>query len=178
MIQHEKVLNLLGEKSPQDNAGTATLEPRDARSAPIYGVNCRPARTSGLPPKPAGPGDPLAPGFCRQSVRFVHENRGLRNFPPSRGRPQDVLRWVTQGEKPVAELEIYRAGGESSESGTATAPPSVDGGDRRAEPKPARRAPRRLRGSLGSGAAARCWFPCNFQRLATLLCDGVAQLTL
>ena len=37
------------------------------------------------------------------------------------------MRWVTQGEKPVAELEIYRAGGESSESGTATARPAVDG---------------------------------------------------
>jgi hypothetical protein len=35
---------------------------------------------------------------------------------PDGGR-KDVLRWAAQGEKPVAELEIYRPGGELSQSG-------------------------------------------------------------
>jgi hypothetical protein len=35
---------------------------------------------------------------------------------PDGGR-KDVLRWAAQGEKPIAELEIYRPGGESSQSG-------------------------------------------------------------
>lgn len=37
------------------------------------------------------------------------------------------MRSADQGKEPVAELENDRPGGESSESGTATAPPSVDG---------------------------------------------------
>jgi hypothetical protein len=35
---------------------------------------------------------------------------------PDGGR-KDVLRWAAQGEKPIAELEIYRPGGELSQSG-------------------------------------------------------------
>ena len=35
---------------------------------------------------------------------------------PDGGR-KDVLRWTAQGEKPIAELEIYRPGGELSQSG-------------------------------------------------------------
>jgi hypothetical protein len=35
---------------------------------------------------------------------------------PDGGR-KDVLRWAAQGEKPIAELEIYRPGGELSRSG-------------------------------------------------------------
>src|SRR3954452_107363 len=40
---------------------------------------------------------------------------------PDGGR-KDVFRWAAQGEKPVAELEIYRPGGELSRSG----PPIAD----------------------------------------------------
>jgi hypothetical protein len=40
---------------------------------------------------------------------------------PAGGR-KDVFRWAAQGEKPVAELEIYRPGGEFSQSG----PPIAD----------------------------------------------------
>jgi hypothetical protein len=40
---------------------------------------------------------------------------------PDGGR-KDVFRWAAQGEKPVAELEIYRPGGELSQSG----PPIAD----------------------------------------------------
>jgi hypothetical protein len=40
---------------------------------------------------------------------------------PDGGR-KDVIRWAAQGEKPVAELEIYRPGGELSGSG----PPIAD----------------------------------------------------
>jgi hypothetical protein len=40
---------------------------------------------------------------------------------PDGGR-KDVLRWAAQGEKPIAELEIYRPGGELSQSG----PPIAD----------------------------------------------------
>ena len=35
---------------------------------------------------------------------------------PEGGR-KDVLRWTVQGEKPVAELEIYRPGGEFNQTG-------------------------------------------------------------
>jgi hypothetical protein len=40
---------------------------------------------------------------------------------PQGGR-KDVFRWAAQGEKPIAELEIYRPGGEWSQSG----PPVAD----------------------------------------------------
>jgi hypothetical protein len=40
---------------------------------------------------------------------------------PGGGR-KDVFRWAAQGEKPIAELEIYRPGGELSQSG----PPIAD----------------------------------------------------
>jgi hypothetical protein len=40
---------------------------------------------------------------------------------PDGGR-KDVFRWAAQGEKPIAELEIYRPGGELSQSG----PPIAD----------------------------------------------------
>jgi hypothetical protein len=39
---------------------------------------------------------------------------------PEGGR-KDVIRWAAQGEKPVAELEIYRPGAEFSPSGSAAA---------------------------------------------------------
>jgi hypothetical protein len=38
--------------------------------------------------------------------------------PPQGGR-KDVLHWAAEGEKPVAELEIYRPGDEFSASGPA-----------------------------------------------------------
>ena len=40
---------------------------------------------------------------------------------PDGGR-KDVFRWAAEGEKPIAELEIYRPGGELSQSG----PPVAD----------------------------------------------------
>ncbi|HEV7876945.1 hypothetical protein [Bradyrhizobium sp.] len=39
---------------------------------------------------------------------------------PAGGR-KDVLRWAAQGEKPIAELQIYRPGGELSQSGPPAA---------------------------------------------------------
>ena len=39
---------------------------------------------------------------------------------PDGGR-KDVFRWAAQGEKPIAELEIYRPGGELSQSGPPVA---------------------------------------------------------
>src|SRR5258707_6998560 len=39
---------------------------------------------------------------------------------PDGGR-KDVLRWAAQGEKPIAELEIYRPGGELSQAGAPVA---------------------------------------------------------
>jgi hypothetical protein len=39
---------------------------------------------------------------------------------PQGGR-KDVFRWAVQGERPVAELEIYRPGGEFGQSGAAVA---------------------------------------------------------
>jgi hypothetical protein len=39
---------------------------------------------------------------------------------PEGGR-KDIFRWAAQGEKPAAELEIYRPGGELSQSGPAVA---------------------------------------------------------
>lgn len=42
-------------------------------------------------------------------------------FRHAQGGRKDVFRWSAQGKKPVAELEIYRPGGEASQPGTALA---------------------------------------------------------
>jgi hypothetical protein len=131
--------------------------------AAIYGVNCRPARgrcacrQSRLAPR-------SYPAFAVSQFDLYRKTETYELFRHPKGGRKDILRWTDQGEKPVAELENLSPGGESSESGAATAEIAA-----RME---------RLRGSLRSGASARCWFPCNFPRLAALLCGGVAQLAL
>ena len=82
-------------------------------SACISGTNCRstqavePAAKAGWSLATA-----LVPGFRRQSARSAGKNRGLRNLPAPEGGRKDIFHWAAPGEKPVAELEIYRPGGE------------------------------------------------------------------
>ena len=102
--------------------GTLALvaHPRHPFMGPIAGGRIdRARRQSGLER-----GSPLASGVRRQPVRFTRKNRDLRDIPASRrgaartscaGRPGRK-----QGERPVAELEIYRPGGEFGQTG----PPS------------------------------------------------------
>ena len=75
-----------------------------------------PAGESGLEP-----GRPLAPGLRRQPDRFVTVKQRLMKFS---GIPRAAARTccagAAPGEKPVAELEIYRPGTNLSQSG----PPS------------------------------------------------------
>jgi hypothetical protein len=50
----------------------------------------------------------------------LHEKRDLRHIPASRGWRKDLFHWRCR-QKPVAELEIYRPGGELDRSGPAIA---------------------------------------------------------
>jgi hypothetical protein len=83
---------------------------------PIAGRSRRGFRQSGLER-----GHALAPGVCRQSIRFGRKTETYEILRHSGGGRKDILRWAAadgkQGQKPVAELEIYRRGGETSESG-------------------------------------------------------------
>src|SRR5882757_7387705 len=69
------------------------------------------------------PGCALISGIRRQPARFCRKNRILRDLPASRGGRKDVFHWAAReakpGETPVAELEIYRPGGELAGSGPA-----------------------------------------------------------
>ena len=78
-------------------------------------------------------GRPLAPGLCRQPVRFVMTKQRLTRFS---GIPRVAARTCCAGrgadDKPVAELEIYRPGGEFDHAGPAIANRRPDGPGRHA----------------------------------------------
>ena len=64
------------------------------------------------------------PAFAVSSVDLLEKTMTYEIFRHPEGGRKDVLRWAVQGEKPVAELEIYRPGGEfifSDVSGTEIA---------------------------------------------------------
>jgi hypothetical protein len=61
------------------------------------------------------------PAFAVSQFDLYGKTETYEIFRHPEGGRKDVLRWAGQGEKPVAELEIYRPDGESSGSGPAVA---------------------------------------------------------
>jgi hypothetical protein len=61
------------------------------------------------------------PAFAVSQFDLYGKTETYKIFRHPEGGRKDVLRWAAQGEKPVAELEIYRPGGESQGSGPAVA---------------------------------------------------------
>ena len=61
------------------------------------------------------------PAFAVSQFDLPVKTETYEIFRHPEGGRKDVFRWAAQDEKPIAELEIYRAGGEFSESGPATA---------------------------------------------------------
>jgi hypothetical protein len=55
------------------------------------------------------------PAFAVSQFDSKVKTKAYEIFRPEGGR-KDILRWAAQGEKPVAELEIYRLGDYASES--------------------------------------------------------------
>lgn len=61
------------------------------------------------------------PAFAVSQSDFIEKTEAYEIFRHPEGGRKDVIRWAPQGEKPVAELEIYRPGGEFAQSGPAFA---------------------------------------------------------
>lgn len=56
------------------------------------------------------------PAFAVSQTDLLEKTETYEIFRHPEGGRKDVLHWMSQGEKPVAELEIYRPGGEFSPS--------------------------------------------------------------
>jgi hypothetical protein len=65
--------------------------------------------------------DRLYPAFAVSQLDSPEKTVSYEILRHPEGGRRDILRWAAPGEKPVAELEIYRAGGEFSQSGSAGA---------------------------------------------------------
>jgi hypothetical protein len=61
------------------------------------------------------------PAFAVSQSDFLEKTASYEIFRHPLGGRRDVMRWAGQGEQPVAELEIYRPGGEIGQSGPAFA---------------------------------------------------------
>jgi hypothetical protein len=61
------------------------------------------------------------PAFAVSQFDLPGKTETYEIFRHPEGGRKDVFRWAAAGEKPIAELEIYRAGGEFGQSGPATA---------------------------------------------------------
>ena len=61
------------------------------------------------------------PAFAVSQFNLAEKTETYEIFRHPEGGRKDVIRWSGQGEKPVAELEIYRPGGEFDRSGPASA---------------------------------------------------------
>ena len=61
------------------------------------------------------------PAFAVSQFDLPGKTETYEIFRHPEGGRKDIFRWSAQGEKPVAELEIYRPGGESVQSGPAIA---------------------------------------------------------
>jgi hypothetical protein len=57
------------------------------------------------------------PAFAVSQFDLPEKTEAYEILRHPEGGRKDVIRWTAQGEKPVAELEIYRPGGESRQSG-------------------------------------------------------------
>jgi hypothetical protein len=62
-----------------------------------------------------------SPAFAVSQFDSPEKTFTYEIFRHPEGGRKDVLRWAAQAEKPTAELEIYRPGGEFSQSGLALA---------------------------------------------------------
>jgi hypothetical protein len=61
------------------------------------------------------------PAFAVSQLDLTGKTETYQIFRHPEGGRKDVFRWAALGEKPVAELEIYRPGGELSQAGLAIA---------------------------------------------------------
>jgi hypothetical protein len=61
------------------------------------------------------------PAFAVSQFDSSEKTETYEIFRHPEGGRKDVFRWAAQGQKPVAELEIYRPGGELSQSESASA---------------------------------------------------------
>jgi hypothetical protein len=61
------------------------------------------------------------PAFAVSQFDLPEKTETYDIFRHPEGGRRDVFRWAAQGERPIAELEIYRPGGEFSQSGPASA---------------------------------------------------------
>jgi hypothetical protein len=61
------------------------------------------------------------PAFAVSQFNLPEKTETYEILRHPEGGRKDIFRWATQGEKPVAELEIYRPGGEFAQSAPATA---------------------------------------------------------
>src|SRR5665213_1306400 len=61
------------------------------------------------------------PAFAVSQPELVGKTASYEILRHPEGGRKDILRWAAAGEKPVAELEIYRPGGELTQSGPALA---------------------------------------------------------
>jgi hypothetical protein len=59
----------------------------------------------------------LYPAFAVSQFDSFGKTEAYETLRHPDGGRKDVLRWAAQGERPIAELEIYRPGGELSQSG-------------------------------------------------------------
>ena len=61
------------------------------------------------------------PAFAVSQFDLPEKTEAYQILRHPEGGRKDVFRWAVQGEKPVAELEIYRPGGEFNQSGATFA---------------------------------------------------------
>jgi hypothetical protein len=61
------------------------------------------------------------PAFAISQFDLPEKTETYQNLRHPEGGRKDIFRWAVRGEKPAAELEIYRPGGEFSQSGPAVA---------------------------------------------------------
>src|ERR1700722_10752534 len=91
-------------------------------SVSIYGTNCPLAKQSSLPSRR---GWSLAsrsyPAFAVSQFDSPEKTETYEILRHPGGGRKDVFRWAAPGQKPVAELEIYRPGAEFSPSAPAVA---------------------------------------------------------
>jgi hypothetical protein len=59
----------------------------------------------------------IAPAFAVSQSDFAEKTQTYEILRHPEGGRKDIFRWAASGEKPAAELEIYRPGGEFSRSG-------------------------------------------------------------
>jgi hypothetical protein len=113
------------------------------------------------------------PAFAVSQFDLSYKTSAYHILRHPEGGRKDVLRWTDLDGNPIAELEIYRPGGELGEAAAVIA--EIVG---RMDPTSVREfegpAPWRV---LMANIRPSRWFSCNFQGLAGIICAGVAQLT-